>query len=428
MLFLATLFITLVVNIIFLIATKDKPPDLASSSSFVEPSSKRELESSSSRRLFLRSNDLYDYSATATSAGLASEPAEGQAGAGSKLINHSDSGLREHVDQSAAPESASPTGWTVRLSSANGSGAMEPMPNGIERNKVIYQDYGRRDKGIERSTAADDKAGYLNIRVKSSRNHVLVSANDIVIHESKSEPASEAPSDAQNPDGRGIHVLVLNQFRGSVMARRVFDTYLPRQDDELTRFLSMVSEGRILVLAVKDEASFKMGPGSSARRLLRRLGSEQIGRLRWRDMWAFVGRKRELPEIGRGLAETDELEERRRANRLAESLSKSAAFADWGPALIVEARVELLDARLDQPCKWPASGETERRRAFCSSVEGYGRVCDCDFPAPISFKPTKVSSPAHGWSSFALEPPLTRPLPTHSSTRATGNWPRCPFW
>lgn len=538
---MTTLFITLVVNILFLFATKEKPPDL-STSTYISISRD---ETSSHRRLFLRSNDFYDYSPPSTNPqqllidpfydnksnnnsshtndkttkpittkqlSFNDKPYDFQENRPSTGDNvdyeyrlkkkkkfHHKSVSRAHNNHVAIEEinSATIRNYVApsRVSYALFVGKeskhsldkyddksspekSEKVYSGIHKtNSKILNDYNLSDSptlpNISHNKRSDEKESpkphhniyhsyatsynyddndennnnnnakqeqnneydyenvlattkayrlkkrYLDVFVKSSKNHVLIRVNNNIIYNSQSTKLISAQNNFNNYNSetktllitnvenneelynseasRGIHVVVLNEFYGYVMSTRVFDTYSPQQDEELCLYINMISDGRIMIFAIKDEASFKMPLNSPARILLQRLGSEHIMKLKWRDMWAFIVRKTTMLEtnIRLGESQSDHILKSRAFN-LAEGLTKSSKFSDWAPPVSIEARVELIEPEAKntyQNCKWNDNNTNEynRRLEFCNKIEGYSRVCDCEYPAAISFEPLKVS-------------------------------------
>lgn len=189
------------------------------------------------------------------------------------------------------------------------------------------------------------------IKALSSKDHVEVSVNEELVH-----------YDNEKDAGRGIHVVVLHETTGEVMSQRVFDTYSMKQDGEMIAFLNSISNGRILVFAVKDDASFHLG--EAAKKKLHSLGSNQIGQLGWRSSWAMVS-------SGKGVNH-------------AEKLGKATDEASWAGAVEIIAHVDSMTSP-GGACHWPENPETTRRAHFCSRFDGYGDLCRCENPSSVTF-------------------------------------------
>lgn len=94
----------------------------------------------------------------------------------------------------------------------------------------------------------------------------------------------------KNRYGRGINVATLDNNRGSLLEFRNFDTHgNERAATELAEFISALAPGTIVVMAVQDEATYKLHERS--RQACHSVGSALIYQLDYGDSWAIIGQK-----------------------------------------------------------------------------------------------------------------------------------------
>lgn len=95
-------------------------------------------------------------------------------------------------------------------------------------------------------------------------------------------------------NARGYNIVVLNEQNGAIEARAAFDTFAsPNESARLAQFIAQIPTGRIVTVAVRDEASRHLT--SDAVNALRTIGAREDLRGKWRWSHAIIGAKGAAP-------------------------------------------------------------------------------------------------------------------------------------
>ena len=156
-----------------------------------------------------------------------------------------------------------------------------------------------------------------------------------------------------NETYRGLHCVVLNQHNGKVVATRLFDTLFLDVDNDIVAFLESLQDDRIIVFAVKDEASLHLK--KAGRKAIESIGSHLVDSLDWRDSWVFIGKKG--------------------GSFVAEDIRSPPQRDKWPPPAKIHVSLRLTPNA--DACDYGTDDEGKRRGEFCENYDGYGDLCKC---------------------------------------------------
>ena len=202
-------------------------------------------------------------------------------------------------------------------------------------------------KRISKNARDEKNVTWIDVEVQSDQKHVYVSINGIKIYE----------INESNDRSKGLHVIILNQQTGALMASDVFDFYGGDSNNDFSRFLNSVKHSRIIIFFVKEEAS--NGLTKLGRTAIKAFGCRLVDEITYRDNWVCMAR----PSVG----------------VVAEGIVKKPFASAWAyPAKIkTSAKLEKSLADGDQ-CDYGDKEEGLIRQSFCHKYEGYWDICDCN--------------------------------------------------
>ena len=241
--------------------------------------------------------------------------------------------------------------------------ALKPLVKGKDVGKVNAK-LRERKVDIKKSRNEGDKSMPIRkndklkikdkiiVEAQSAKEEVFVLVNGSKVFKENSKDAIT----------RGLHIIVLSQYTGKLMATRQFDThYFSTFDDQIIKFVESLHNGRIIVFLVKDEASYNLG--KEARVKIGILGCSLIHQLDFRDSYVCIKVKN--------------------GGKAVEGINKGS-YKKWAARTTAKAGIPLFAKA--HSCDFGSSEEAIRRRDFCFEYEGYFDICRCTNFAPIKLK------------------------------------------
>lgn len=68
-----------------------------------------------------------------------------------------------------------------------------------------------------------------------------------------------------------------------------------------------------------------------------------------------------------------------------EDVGKSVNTQEWGAEVRLTLSISTPDTTVQ--CDWPETQQNMKRQEFCAKYEGYGSLCHCAKPLPLSYSP-----------------------------------------
>ncbi|KAK4317564.1 hypothetical protein Pmani_011368 [Petrolisthes manimaculis] len=170
----------------------------------------------------------------------------------------------------------------------------------------------------------------------------------------------------------GLHLVVLHQYTGRLMAADSFTTWQMTSDTAFLSAFHNIQDGRlILILGAPDFTTFL---GKEAMEELEWFGSNYISNMAYKDVWCLV-----LYKGGGVVAEAV-------TTYFVEDDPRSFDL-DSSP---LNLQLAVLPTQEPQ-CSWYNLPQLTQRATFCRSYEGYGHFCRCDrlpwSPRPLRHSP-----------------------------------------